>query len=89
MKYKLDSKKIEKYKKTHIPQKCEMCGGGSWLLEEEVLFLPTVKTGTLIPSSSGYPFVPVVCPKCGNTKFVNALIADLGNVMEDEEEKYE
>lgn len=73
----LDQKAFEK----HINEKwtnkvCPMCGGNNWTYDATMATPLTIGPGkTINLGGKILPLVPVTCSNCGNTIFVNALVA--------------
>lgn len=58
---------------------CSLCGNNEWTMEKKVFELHEFEfAGTPLRTDLlSYPVVPIMCSKCGNTYFVNALKAGL------------
>lgn len=84
MAIKLNQKKIEEFQKTYHPGTCEICGSTNWLMGTEMGFLNIVEDGNLTVTDRAYPLLPVTCSKCGNTKFLNVLVAGIGDHVDSE-----
>ena len=58
---------------------CPMCQHGNWNVSEQVFEMREFNDGNLRlgGNSSILPLIPVTCSKCGNTIFVNAIVAGL------------
>ena len=55
---------------------CPICGGGPWNVSDDVFEIRDYNNGNLV--IGGGPIVPVIavtCMNCGNTIFVNAILA--------------
>jgi hypothetical protein len=71
--------------KSHIsenwksPAECQVCKKNSWNISNFVYELREFSNGNLvIGGSSGiFPVCPVTCNSCGNTIFINPLIAGI------------
>jgi hypothetical protein len=61
------------------PQNCSVCHKNSWNISPEVFELRSFHGGSMvIGGKSGIvPFIFITCDNCGNTIFINALIAGL------------
>lgn len=53
---------------------CEVCGARSWSISENVVSPLTLKEGGIQLGGVTYPSVLLICQRCGNTKFLNALV---------------
>lgn len=67
--------------------KCNMCGGGTWEVQDKVFQLTEFHQGNLVVGGPLVPVVPVTCTNCGNTTLVNALIAGAINPEPNQGEK--
>ena len=59
---------------------CPYCGGSEWNVGGKIFELREFNKGDLFiggPNSSILPVTPVICSKCGNTVFINTIIAGL------------
>ena len=59
---------------------CPMCGGDEWSISDKVFELREFNEGNIVlggPNSAITPVIPVTCRNCGNTVFINALVAEL------------
>jgi predicted RNA-binding Zn-ribbon protein involved in translation (DUF1610 family) len=56
---------------------CPMCGENSWNVSDKIFELREFHNGNLVvgKESTIFPVFPVSCNNCGNSIFVNALIA--------------
>ena len=59
--------------------RCPLCGEGVWNVTDKIFELREFNDGNFVlgPNSAITPVIPVTCSNCGNTVFVNALIAGL------------
>jgi hypothetical protein len=68
-------KVAEHLKKTWRTSACLLCGCTTWELHGHVtVLLADVPGGT--SSTEGLPAVALVCQRCGNTVFMNLVVAD-------------
>ena len=56
---------------------CTMCGQSSWGVNDSVFQLIEFHKGAFIIGGSALPVIPVICKNCGNTVFVNAVVAGI------------
>jgi hypothetical protein len=58
---------------------CQVCGQNSWGLNDIVFELRAFQGGSLIIGGQSpiYPVCTIACNNCGNTIFINALVAGL------------
>lgn len=61
-------------RKTHPPI-CPLCGGNKWNVTDAVFFLPEFFEDSVRFNARSIPVIPFTCTVCGNTLFVNAIIA--------------
>lgn len=56
---------------------CPMCGGNAWTYDDSLCTPLTLGTNNSINLGGKIlPLVPVTCTNCGNTVFINALVAN-------------
>lgn len=82
---KLDAQKIiEHLNNKWINKNCMVCGNNKWTVSDKIYELREYQDGNIVVGGSNIvPVVPIVCSNCGNTIFINPLIADA--VSEQEE----
>ena len=73
----IDEKKINEYLKQIKPPACPLCGNKDWTVSNQVFQALEYHENTLIANGATLPIVPLTCVNCGNTYFINALIAKL------------
>lgn len=56
--------------------KCECCGKDHFMLQDHIV-APPLFSGGLIVGGVAYPQAMIVCANCGNTKYVNAIMAGI------------
>lgn len=55
---------------------CVLCGNNQWTVSDTIHELREYQDGSLVIGSSNIvPVVPIVCKNCGNTIFINPIIA--------------
>ena len=55
---------------------CPICGNNSWQINDTVFELPEFQGGDIVIGSGKlFPVVPIMCPNCGYTFFLNAIIS--------------
>ncbi len=75
---------------TKIPQKpCQICGQTAWLVSDKIFYLGEYENGNVVIGGPVLPVVTVTCGNCGNTVFINALVAGLLEQNKAEEQKNE
>lgn len=73
----INKKKIEKFlEKKNIPV-CQLCNNNEWEISTKLFQLLEFDTNGLVLGGDAYPVVPITCNHCGNTLFVNAIVAGL------------
>ena len=62
-----------------IPRTCSVCHKNSWNISPEVFELRSFHGGSMVIGGKGgiVPLILVTCANCGNTIFINALVAGL------------
>lgn len=79
----IDEKKIELFfKEKNIPV-CQFCSHNNWGVSPKVFQLHEFDTNGLTIGGPAFPVVPITCNHCGNTLFINAIIAKLIDVTDD------
>lgn len=75
---KIDAEKLIR----HLNQKwknktCPLCGNTQWTVSDKIHELHEYQdSGVIIGSGNIFPIVPITCINCGNTIFINPIIAD-------------
>jgi predicted RNA-binding Zn-ribbon protein involved in translation (DUF1610 family) len=75
---KFDSQKIIQYLNTKWAVKpCPMCGIIKWNVSDKLFELREYHGGDLVigGQASIIPLIPIICSNCGNTIFINAIVA--------------
>lgn len=66
-------------------RKCEICSSEEWSISEELIAPPILNHSVMLGGTT-YPQFMIICNKCGNTKYINAVISGiLKNEMPDEQ----
>ena len=70
---------IDAYIKRVNPGPCPLCANTKWSISSTMFHLFEFNEGNIIigGDQTSYPVVPIVCTNCGNTYFINALVAGL------------
>ena len=61
-------------------QTCQICGEHTWNVSDKIYELREFNDGDIViggPGGAVFPVIPVVCKKCGNTIFINAVSTKL------------
>ena len=69
---KIEINSLEAYLATLNESTCPLCGNTDWDITDKVF-----KVAEFDNDQSTIPIVPLVCTNCGNTYFINALVAKL------------
>lgn len=64
---------------------CEICGQNHWGVEGHVVAPITLQGYKIQLGGTIYPYVPITCSNCGNTKFLNAALMGLSSKKETKE----
>lgn len=73
----IDKNRVDAYlKKINAPE-CPLCGGKDWTISDMVFQLIEFDYRGILIQGAQYPVVPLTCPKCGNTYFINAVLTGL------------
>ena len=71
----IPQEKLDKYiKKIHAPV-CQLCGSNNWTFTDTVFQAPEFFNDKVVFNSKTYPFITLTCTNCGNTFFINAIVA--------------
>lgn len=55
---------------------CPVCGKGPWSVSDDIFEIRDYNNGNIILGGGAIiPIIPVTCLNCGNTIFVNAILA--------------
>lgn len=65
---------------------CQVCGSNAWVLEDYAVAPPILRQG-LVLGGDVYPYVLVVCSKCGYTLYFNGVAIGLYPHSPKKEEK--
>ena len=74
---KVQQERMDAYLKKINGSPCPLCGQKRWQISNTVFQAIEFDTKGLILGGGAYPIVPLTCMNCGNTYFINALVADL------------
>ena len=56
---------------------CPLCRGTQWRISDKVFQVMEYEPGGLILGGASVPVLPLTCMNCGNTYFINALVSNL------------
>ena len=75
----LNIEKADKWLKKHWQGKklCSVCNNSAWHIIDEVVEIRAYNEGRTTIGGSIFPHLAVVCVRCGNTLFFNALLSGL------------
>lgn len=71
----IEESKVTEYLKRIKPPACPLCGQKNWTVSTQIFQALEYHEDTLIASGATFPMVPLSCINCGNTYFINAIIA--------------
>lgn len=74
---KVNKDKMEVYLKKIRATVCPLCGNNRWNINEHVFQAIEFDYKGIILGGAAYPVFPLTCANCGNTYFINALVADV------------
>lgn len=74
---KIEDKKIDEYIKKISVSNCPLCGNNNWTITDRVLQLTEFRTENVEGTNTLFPVIPLTCQNCGNTYFINVLVAGL------------
>jgi hypothetical protein len=81
----LQQKAINWINKKSLNKGCEVCGQNHWGVSTDVVTPIVLKNNSFQLGGTSYPSVVVICNNCGNTKFINAVLAGLIDTTEKDE----
>ena len=73
-------RKIESWFKSNQPATglvCPICNHKNWTILGDFLAPPTFHGGAMIIGGTSYPHFVLLCTTCGNSQFINAVVAGL------------
>lgn len=71
---KIEDKKIDEYIKKINVSKCPLCGDNNWTITDRILQLSSESAEG---KNTLFPVIPLTCQNCGNTYFINVIVAGL------------
>ena len=74
---KVKKEKLDAYLKKIHGSACPLCGNNKWEISDQVFQAVEFSYKGLLVGGSSFPMVPLTCAFCGNTYFINALVAKL------------
>lgn len=74
---KISQEKINSYLQRIHATPCSLCGNNNWTISDQVFQAIEFDFDGIRIGGASYPMVPLTCTTCGNTYFINALVADL------------
>lgn len=83
----VDKKRLDAYLKTIHSTPCPLCGNGHWQIADRVFQAIEFDQNGIVINGVSFPMVPLTCRKCGNTYFINALVAKLIDPQENTSQK--
>ena len=58
-------------------RKCDICDSSQWTVADDLVMPMPFVGGPLTLGGSQYPQVMLICTSCGNTKYINAVLANV------------
>jgi predicted nucleic-acid-binding Zn-ribbon protein len=77
IKMKINQEKLNNYLQTIHGSICPLCGNNNWTISDQVFQAIEFDYKGILINGASYPMVPLTCTTCGNTYFINALVAGL------------
>ena len=84
---KINQEKLNDYLKKLTPHVCPLCGKGPWVAGNTVFQLIEYNQNSIVIGGPVLPVIPICCENCGNTYFVNTLIAKLTDLPQQNTEE--
>lgn len=72
---KVNNEKLNEYLKKIGAPVCPLCKHNHWTVSDTVFQLMEFNEGSIVIGGQLYPVLPIACENCGNTYFVNAIVA--------------
>lgn len=69
--------KLQEYIKQIKVPACQLCGNNQWGLSDQIFQLLEFDPNGASIGGSAFPVAAITCKHCGNTLFVNAIVAGL------------
>lgn len=66
---------------------CMLCKSNKWEISDQVFQVMEFDTDGLRIGGASYPIIPLTCMNCGNTYFINTLVAGLIDQPDKAEDK--
>jgi len=73
----VEKSRLDEYLKKIHGTTCPLCGNMHWEITDTVFQAIEFDRKGILINGSSYPVVPLTCKNCGNTYFINALVAKL------------
>jgi hypothetical protein len=54
---------------------CPVCYSRTWTILPDMLAPPTFHAGSMVLGGVSYPHIVMACTTCGNSQFINAIVA--------------
>lgn len=72
---KIDPEKLKEYVKRINAGPCALCGHNQWTMSDRIFQALEFEEKGLVLGGQAVPIVPLTCTYCGNTYFINAIVA--------------
>ena len=79
----VNQSRLDAYLKKISPAACPLCGDSKWTISKKVFQALEYEATGIFASKNTYPMVPLTCRTCGNTYFINSLVAGLIDPLPD------
>lgn len=73
----VDKKRLDSYLERISGSVCPLCGTNHWEISDKVFQVIEFDYKGILLNGASLPIVPLTCSNCGNTYFINALMAKL------------
>jgi len=80
----VEQQKINRLAKKYKPYICPLCHKGEWVIGDRVFYLGEFNENAIVIGGQSFPVLPIVCSECGNTLFINAIVAGIVDVKKEE-----
>lgn len=78
----ISSEKLDTFLTTLHQYTCPLCGHDKWNADNMVFYLGEFFLDSVRIGTPQFPVLPITCVNCGNTLFINALVAGLIDATE-------
>ena len=78
---KISNEQIQKLISAYKPYMCPLCHNNNWMIGDTIFYLNEYNK-IAFEKQAQLPVFPITCDKCGNTLFVNAIMANILDIKQ-------